>query len=162
MILKLKNSWHGIRYSTSATLFKLALGAIDMKFNSNSIIRPVTSGVIATFLLVGLSNLAFADNSAALKDAIKTDIKVAETKNIEMKEADVSIKAPADEDFKKLDANKDSKVSLKEAVKDKTLAAQFDATDANHDGMISTDEFASYKANVALKATDSAPVAPVN
>ncbi|MDZ4142106.1 MAG: EF-hand domain-containing protein [Methylotenera sp.] len=158
MILLLKNSWHGIRYHSSATLFKLALGATNMKFNTNSIIRPVTAGVVATFLFAGLSNVAFADNKAAFKDAIK----VAEAKTTDMKEIDSSAKTPADGDFKKLDANKDGKISLKEAVKDKALTTQFDAADVNHDGMVSTDEYTIYKAGLATNATEGAPAASVN
>jgi hypothetical protein len=63
------------------------------------------------------------------------------------------MKAPADADFTKLDVNADSKVSLKEAVKDKTLASSFDVVDANKDGNIAADEYASYK---AAKSMDSA------
>ena len=113
----------------------------SIKLNSNSTTRTLSTGVVALLLIAGLNNLAVADNAAALKDAIKTDAKVAEAKTSNMKEVDSMTKAPAaDDDFKKLDANKDGKISLKEAVKDKTLAALFDATDANHDGMLSGDE----------------------
>jgi EF hand len=71
--------------------------------------------------------------------------------------------APADADFKKLDANSDTKISLKEAVKDKTLATSFDMTDANKDGNITADEYASYKAAMQMKSPEGAPPAnPVN
>lgn len=130
-----------------------------MKLNSISIIRPVSTSIIALVFMAGLNNLAMADNAAALKDAIKTDIKVAEVKSNDMKEVDSLAKGPADDEFKKLDANKDGKVSLKEAVKDKALAGLFDATDANHDGMVSTDEYANYKAASAVKSTEVAPAA---
>jgi hypothetical protein len=130
-----------------------------MKLNSNFIIRPVLSSIIALLFMAGLNNLAIADNAAALKDAIKTDTKVAEAKTTDAKGMDSLAKAPAEDDFKKLDANKDGKISLKEAVKDKALASSFDATDANHDGMISTDEYASYKSASAVKSTETAPAA---
>jgi EF hand len=71
--------------------------------------------------------------------------------------------APADADFKKLDANSDTKISLKEAVKDKTLATSFDMTDVNKDGNITADEYASYKAAMQMKSPEGAPPAnPVN
>ena len=133
-----------------------------MNLNPNSIIRPISASVIALLLMAGLNNLAMADNAAALKDAIKTDSKVAEAKVAATSETDLSAKAPADEDFKKLDANKDGKVSLKEAVKDKALASQFDATDINHDGMVSADEYLSFKAASAAKITETAPAATTN
>ena len=76
---------------------------------------------------------------------------------------DIVAEAPADADFKKLDANSDAKISLKEAVKDKTLATSFDMTDANKDGNISTEEYASYKAAMQMKSPEAAPPAnPVN
>lgn len=59
---------------------------------------------------------------------------------------------------KKLGSNNDAKISLKEAVKDKSLAAQFDGVDANHDGMISIEEYANYKTSIGLP-TPSAPTA---
>jgi hypothetical protein len=75
----------------------------------------------------------------------------------------VAAEAPADADFKKLDANSDTKISLKEAVKDKTLATSFDMTDANKDGNITADEYASYKAAMQMKSPEGAPPAnPVN
>lgn len=75
----------------------------------------------------------------------------------------VAAEAPADADFKKLDLNSDSKISLKEAVIDKTLATTFDMTDANKDGNITADEYASYKAAMQIKSPDGAPTAnPVN
>ena len=75
----------------------------------------------------------------------------------------VTAEAPADADFKKLDLNSDAKISLKEAVKDKTLATSFDMTDANKDGNITADEYASYKAGMQMKSPDAAPTAnPAN
>lgn len=130
-----------------------------MKLNLNSIIRPVSRSAIALCFIAGLNNLALADNAAAFKDSIKTDGKLAEAKTTDIKEAG---SLAGDDGFKKLDANKDGKISLKEAVKDKALAGQFDATDANHDGMVSTDEYASFKAASTVKSTDAATAAPTN
>ena len=76
---------------------------------------------------------------------------------------DIVAEAPADADFKKLDANGDKKLSLKEALKDKVLAASFDATDINKDGSVTPDEYASYKASMksldSVAPTDAAPAA---
>jgi hyperosmotically inducible periplasmic protein len=78
----------------------------------------------------------------------------------ETKMKDVVAEAPADADFKKLDMNGDKKLSLKEAVKDKSLATSFDVTDMNKDGSITADEYSSYKAAMQMKAPDSAVTAP--
>jgi EF hand len=84
----------------------------------------------------------------------------------ESKTSDIVAEAPVDMDFKKLDLNSDKKLSLKEAVKDKALATSFDATDANKDGAITPDEYASYKAaSMQTKTPDGAApaaVTPVN
>ncbi len=61
---------------------------------------------------------------------------------------DTGTEMPADADFKNLDVNSDKKISVKEAVKDKTLATHFDMTDMNKDGNIAPDEYASYKAGM--------------
>ena len=72
---------------------------------------------------------------------------------------DMVAETPTDGDFKKLDINSDKKISLKEAVKDKSLAASFDMADMNKDGNIAADEFASYK--TSMKSLDSAaPATP--
>ncbi|MDI1308576.1 MAG: EF-hand domain-containing protein [Methylotenera sp.] len=128
-----------------------------MKLNPNSIIRPVSASLAALLLTVGLNNLAMADNSAALKDAIKTDINVAGAQVAATNETEVSATNSGEADFKKLDANKDGKISLKEAVKDKSLTTYFDAADINHDGMVSADEYVSYK--TAASATGIEPPA---
>ena len=91
-------------------------------------------------------------NDAKMVDAKPTDAKPMDTKS-----ADAASKTPTDTDFKKLDGNSDGKLSLKEAVKDKTLAASFDATDVNHDGMLSADEYANYKTASAIKTTEPVP-----
>ncbi len=64
------------------------------------------------------------------------------------------VETAADADFKKLDINSDKKISLKEAVKDKTLIASFDMSDMNKDGSITPDEYSSYKAS-SMKSLDS-------
>ena len=69
---------------------------------------------------------------------------------------DVVAEAPADADFKKLDVNSDKKISLKEAVKDKSLASSFDMTDMNKDGNVTPDEYSSYKAG-SMKLDSAAP-----
>lgn len=72
---------------------------------------------------------------------------------------EIVAEAPADADFKKLDVNSDKKVSLKEAVKDKSLATSFDMTDLNKDGNITPDEYSSYKASNMKGLDGAAPVA---
>lgn len=119
-----------------------------MKFNLNLI----TTNVITAFFLAGLSSAALADNKAAFKDAIGNESKIAEAKAGEIKAIDSSAKLPVDADFKKLDTNGNTKISLKEAIKDKDLSLYFDAADANKDGNISPEEFASYKASKSLSA----------
>lgn len=111
---------------------------------SNSPIKAVAITTLASLFLYGAtSQLALAETVAPVKI--------------------VAAEATADADFKKLDLNSDSKISLKEAVKDKTLATSFDMTDANKDGNITADEYASYKAAMQIKSPDGAPTAnPVN
>lgn len=111
---------------------------------SNSPIKAVAITTLASVFLYGTtSQLALAETVAPVKI--------------------VAAEATADADFKKLDLNSDSKISLKEAVKDKTLATSFDVTDANKDGNITADEYASYKAAMQIKSPDGAPtVNPVN
>ena len=136
---------------------------------SNKTIHYILMVAAFPYVIAGISSSAhansladtLADNSSALKDSIDknyklTELKTNEIKAAEVKPADAMTKAPADADFKKLDGNGDGKISLKEAVKDKTLATQFDLTDANHDGMLAADEYANYKAASAL-----APAVPV-
>lgn len=69
--------------------------------------------------------------------------------------------AKVDPDFAKLDANSNGKVSLKEAAKDKSLSAAFDAVDANKDGNVDGAEFAAYKvASSGAAAPTDAGTAP--
>ena len=119
-----------------------------MRFNSNTITRPITTSIIAAFLFSGLSVSAMADNKAALESAVGSNIKVAESS------AAVAA-TPANDDFKKLDLNQDGKVSLKESVKDKVLSGNFDLVDADHDGAVSIEEYASYKSSTAPAKTSA-------
>lgn len=113
----------------------------------------VSTTAIALLFMAGISNVALADSATTAK----TDGKVAEAKSTDTKEIDTGAKAPADEHFKMLDANKDGKISLKEAVKDKALSGQFDAIDTNRDGMISAEEYASAKAASPLPTAETSP-----
>ena len=117
-----------------------------MKLNSNPIMFKVSATAIGLLLMGSISNVALADNAAAAK----TDGKVAEAK-------DTEAKAPVDEHFKTLDANKDGNISLKEAVTDKALSSKFDAIDANRDGMISAEEYASVKATSPTPSAETTP-----
>ena len=118
-----------------------------MKFNHTSTFNK------AAILLIGSLSLVSLSVPYAMADS---------------KTKDMATEAPADADYKKLDVNSDHKISLKEAVKDKALASNFDATDANKDGSISAEEFAGYKAAMQAKVLESAaapssatPTAPV-
>jgi Ca2+-binding EF-hand superfamily protein len=135
---------------------------------SNKTINYIVVVALLPYLLAAISAPAFADNKSALKDAtgkvdgkqeLVTEIKSGEIRAADTKPVEPIAKAPVDADFKKLDGNSDGKISLKEAVKDKTLATQFDMTDANHDGMIAADEFANYKMALSTKGTEA--VTPV-
>ena len=120
-----------------------------MKFNHTSVFNK------AAILLIGGLSLV----------SLSVPYVMADSKTKEM-----ASEAPADADFKKLDVNNDHKISLKEAVKDKALASNFDVSDANKDGSISTEEYAGYKSAIQAKVLDgtassaSAPAtaAPVN
>ncbi len=119
------------------------------KFNHSSAFNKAAITLIASLSLVSLA-VPYA---------------MAESKTVEYKTKDIVSEAPVDMDFKKLDLNSDKKLSLKEAVKDKALATSFDATDVNKDGVITPDEYASYKAaSMQIKTPDSAApaVTPVN
>jgi hypothetical protein len=128
--------------------------------------NQLSSTTLSQYVVVVLSTLACApavagklsDEPVVFKEAVLQE-KLAESKPGEVKLPEVIAKAPVDQDFKKLDTNGDSRISLKEAVKDRNLAMQFDAIDVNHDGMISADEYAGYKASLAARGTDA--VTPV-
>lgn len=89
------------------------------------------------------------------------DTRVNSVKVIEPKANDIVSEVSTDADFKKLDVNSDKKVSLKEAIKDKTLATSFDMTDMNKDGNITPDEYSSYKTST-MKNLDESAVAPTS
>jgi biopolymer transport protein ExbD len=103
--------------------------------NSNLMLKTVVLSTLSALFFYGASAQA-AESQVIAKDAATKDMK-----------------APADADFTKLDVNADGKVSLKESVKDKSLAGSFDAVDANKDGSVTADEYAGYK---AAKSMDSA------
>lgn len=124
-----------------------------MKFNSNLITHPLSSGILAAMLLSSLSMNAFADNKASLKNAVGDDTNiVAENRTPDAIGAESPAK-PADVTFKKLDMNQDGKLTPKEAAKDKTLSSNFDALDVNRDGAISIDEYIAF--STSLPATSS-------
>jgi Ca2+-binding EF-hand superfamily protein len=131
-----------------------------MNFNfSRKIIKPILTGIVSTLFITGFSTSVFAETKSAANEG---KIKLADVKPTEAKTADAIAKAPTDSDFKRLDSNGDGKLSLKEAVKDKALASQFDAVDVNHDGMIAADEYAAYKATLVSKGTsEPSAVTPV-
>lgn len=125
---------------------------MDLTYKAFKSVRQLA---LAGFALAMVTSHAVADNQAALKDAIGNS-KVAEAKPVEAKAAAITTPSTVEADFKKLDSNSDLKISLKEAVKDKSLAAQFDASDANHDGMLSTEEYTTYKSTMAIKPVEGA------
>jgi len=84
-------------------------------------------------VIIGLSTSTFA----ASKNIVTGDIR-------EAKETAVIAKAPTNKDFKALDTNNDGKISIQEAVKETVFATQFNATDVNHDRVITADEYALY------------------
>lgn len=125
---------------------------------TNQAFKPIRQLALAGVVFAFAATHALADNQAALKDAIGTS-KVAEAKPSDSKATTAVAPATIEADFKKLDGNNDQKVSLKEAVKDKSLAAQFDAADVNRDGFLTPDEYAYFKS--AAKPAENA-VNPVN
>lgn len=100
-----------------------------MKFNlSNITLHLLTAGAVSLLL-----------STAYMTSA------VAETKAGDSKKMESTSTKSNDADFKKLDTNSDGKISLKEAVKDRSLANVFDVSDTDHDGMVSTEEYTTYK-----------------
>lgn len=97
-------------------------------------ISTTLTSIASLFLVASFSTVAFADN----KEAVTGDIKVAKNTT------QFIAKAPTDLGFKALDANADGKISVKEAIKDIALAEKFNATDINHDGAITAEEYALY------------------
>ena len=117
----------------------------------------------ATIMLLTGISLASLVIPYSMADTRVNSVKVIELKTNEAKanaKENVSVivaEAPVDNDFKKLDVNSDKKISLKEAVKDKTLVASFDMTDINKDGNITPDEYSTYKASKMKNQDSSAP-----
>lgn len=113
-------------------------------FKSN-IMKPITN-------VVGVSSLA-----SLLFFGVATQTAIAETA---VNNKDMVAANTVDPDFKKLDVDKDHKISMKEAAVDKVLAVNFDVVDANKDGHISAEEHASYKASLAAATSEGATSAP--
>ncbi|MEE9331884.1 MAG: EF-hand domain-containing protein [Methylophilaceae bacterium] len=101
--------------------------------HSNKSINTMLTSV-AGLLFLAVNTVAIADS----KEAVKAEVK--DPKAI----TKVVAEAPKNTGFKALDGNSDGKISLKEAVKDPVLAEKFNATDANHDGAITAEEYAMY------------------
>ena len=99
-------------------------------------VKAIAITSLASLFMLGAPQLALAETDAPAKV--------------------VAAEAPSDADFKKLDINSDAKISLKEAVKDKSLSTGFDMTDANKDGNITQDEYASYKAATQMNSPEGA------
>lgn len=99
---------------------------------THSITKNTVASFLSLLLVAGVSITAFS----ASKEIV-TDGK-------EKREATVIAKATVDPEFKVLDADADGKISLHEASKDSILVAQFNATDANRDGALTAEEYASY------------------
>lgn len=98
------------------------------------ITRKLITTCFSLILVAGFSTAIFANN----KEVITGDIRENKASTT------VIAKAPTDLGFKALDMDADGKVSLKEAIKDRALAENFNATDVNHDGAITVDEYALY------------------
>lgn len=92
----------------------------------------VKKSLVSLLLLAGFSTVSIAKNN----DAITGEIKAAKDTS------QFIAKAPQDLGFKALDADANGKISLKEAIKDRALAEKFNATDMNHDGAITVEEYA--------------------
>jgi len=117
-----------------------------MKSNlSNNSMRLMVAGSVALLFNSGLVAPAFAES------------KLADQKKVDQV-ATKATGAEASTDFKLLDTNGDKSISLKEAVKDKALASVFDVTDIDHDGMISTDEYANYTSTLSSINKDKTSV----
>jgi hypothetical protein len=82
--------------------------------------------------------------------ATTTDNTAANSENTRLAAADLSASK-----FKKLDENKDGRLSAIEAANDTTIAAGFTKADADKDGYLSKDEFKNLKASD--ESSSSAP-----
>jgi hypothetical protein len=107
-----------------------------MKLNS-AFIKKLVISTISLSALTLFSTFTLADNKEALKDAIGFSVKMADAKPIERikisKSSRVMTKEMIEAEFRKLDVDKNEKLSLKEAAKDESLIKQFNDVDVNHD-----------------------------
>ena len=94
----------------------------------NNATRIMAVAAISLFFSSGLITRAFAD------------AKVTGRGN-----ADNAATKATESEFKKLDSNRDGKVSFEEAVQDKTLTNVFDVADTDLDGIVSLSEYLNYK-----------------
>jgi Ca2+-binding EF-hand superfamily protein len=110
-----------------------------MKFNlSSNTTRLIVAGTLSIAFSSAMITPAFAEANAA--DSKKVDAAAVKTNEA---------------DFKKLDTNADGKISLKEGIKDKALANVFNVTDADNDGMLTTEEYMNYKLTVSNMNKDN-------
>jgi hypothetical protein len=132
-----------------------------MKLNS-AFIKNLAISTITMTALTAFSTLTFADNREALKDAIGFSVKMADAKPVEKIDIPKPTTSKSTEiinaEFKKLDADKNEKLSLKEAAKDELLVKQFNEVDINHDSVLSADEYAYYKMALTNKTNEELPV----
>ena len=109
---------------------------------------------------VSLKNIVLSALTTMFLFGATAQVIAAEAEKVAADAATKDMKAPADADFTKLDVNADGKVSLKESVKDKSLSSSFDVVDANKDGSIAGDEYASYKAAKSMDGAAPTGAAP--
>ncbi|MGZ8271587.1 MAG: hypothetical protein ACXW1T_10240 [Methylophilus sp.] len=132
-----------------------------MKLNS-AFIKNLAISTITMTALTAFSTLTFADNREALKDAIGFSVKMADAKPAEKIDIPKPPTSKTNEiinaEFKKLDADKNEKLSLKEAAKDESLLKQFNEVDINHDSVLSADEYTYYKMALTNKTNEELPV----
>jgi hypothetical protein len=125
-------------------------------------IKNLAISTIAMTALTTFSTLTFADNKEALKDAIGFSVKMADAKPAEKVDIPKPTTSKANEiinaEFKKLDVDKNEKLSLKEAAKDELLVKEFNEVDINHDSVISMDEFTYYKMASTNKTNEELPM----
>lgn len=105
-----------------------------------SIMKPIST-LSGLLLLTGFCTTALADSNIVTGDIHENSPQIT-----------FIAKAPTDLNFKSLDVDADGKITLKEAIKDMSLANQFNETDVNHDGVITVDEYAMYT-SINKKAT---------
>ncbi len=109
-------------------------------FKSN-VMKPIIN-VVAVSSFAALLFCGIATQTATAETAASDKVMVAAN--------------TVDPDFEKLDVDANHKISLKEAAPDKVLSVNFDVVDANRDGGVSVEEYASYKASLASANSDGA------